>query len=134
VRGGAWPLLGFGGLLVVMLGLNWIWTGDGIQVALFGFAALIAFGSAGTLIFGGRREAVRRGPPPVAEGPQAIASASLGAVLAGLSVAAIVFGLAFGRFLVYFGSGLLIVSVARVMQELAGQRRARRAWQEHERS
>ena len=34
MRGGAWPLLGFGSLMVVMMAFNWIWTDDTIQVGL----------------------------------------------------------------------------------------------------
>ncbi len=44
--------------------------------------------------------------------------------------AALMFGLVFGRFLVYFGAGVVVVSLARVTRELRDERRARRAWQE----
>ena len=38
MRGGAIPLLAWGALLVVLMAINWIWTGDAIQVGTFGFA------------------------------------------------------------------------------------------------
>ena len=30
-------------LLVVLMAINWIWTGDAIQVGSFGFAALVIY-------------------------------------------------------------------------------------------
>ena len=55
-------------------------------------------------------------------------TASLGAVLIAVAVASIVFGLAYGRFLIYFGAGLLIASAGVVMREVQAERRERRRW------
>ena len=41
MRGGAIPVLAWGTLLAVLLAINWIWTGDAIQVGSFAFALLI---------------------------------------------------------------------------------------------
>jgi hypothetical protein len=127
VRGGSIPLLVWGALLAVLMAINWIWTGDAIQVGTFGFAVAVVWGTALTLAVRSRREALRPGPPAVSGEPEAVPAASVGAVLVALSVASIMFGFAFGRFLVFFGGGLLIASVGLVLHERAQERRARRA-------
>jgi hypothetical protein len=108
------------------MALNWVWTGDAIQVGAFGFAVAVVWGGAVLLAGASRRESLRTGPPPPASEPEGVPTASLGAVLVAVSIAAIVFGAAFGRFFVYFGAGLLVVSAGLVLREWAGQRRARR--------
>ena len=128
MRGGALPLLGWAALLAAFLAVNWIWTDDTIQVASFGFAVLITLVVAGYLALDSHREALRRGPPPPAAGPEAVPAASLGAALAGIAVAAVGLGLAFGRFLVFFGLGLLIVALGRLVGEVTAQRREWREW------
>ena len=127
MRGGSIPLLAWGALLAVLMAICWIWTGDAIQVGTFAFAVLVVWGSAALIAAEAGREAVRRGPPRVTRDADAIPMASLGAVLVALAVGSIVFGFAFGRFLVYFGAGLLVVSLGIVVVEVRGQRRARRA-------
>ena len=62
MRGGAIPLLAWGSLLVVLLAINWIWTGDAIQIGSFAFAALAVYAGAGLLALTGR-SALRRGIP-----------------------------------------------------------------------
>jgi hypothetical protein len=121
MRGGALPLVAWGALIVVLLVLNWIWTGDAIQVGTFAYAALAVF-FAGALLWLANREALRRGPPEPPRDPEAVPDASVGAVLVGLSVATIVFGLTFGRFLIYFGAGMLVLSLGRVALELRSER------------
>jgi ribose/xylose/arabinose/galactoside ABC-type transport system permease subunit len=120
-------------LLVVLLAINWIWTGDAIQVGSFAFAAAAIFAVALALIVSARRDALRRGPPQPTRDPETVPAASLGAVLVAVAVASIVFGLAFGHFLVYFGAGLLVVSLGMVLREWLAERRQRRAWLERER-
>jgi hypothetical protein len=130
VRGGAIPLLAWGTLLVVLMVINWIWTGDAIQIGTFAFAATVVLGSALILILLGRRQAVSRGEPPATDSLRAVPRSSLASFLLALAVASIMFGLAFGRFLIYFGAGLLIVSLGAVWRELAAERRERRALEE----
>jgi hypothetical protein len=125
MRGGALPLLAWGALLVVLLAINWIWTGDAIQVGSFAFAVLVIYAAAALLGLT-RREALRPGAPePRPEEPETVPQASIGAVMAALSVAAIVFGLTFGRFLIFFGAGMLVVSLGRLGLELRSQRQSR---------
>jgi hypothetical protein len=125
MRGGAIPVLAWGLLLVVLGVINWIWTGDAIQVGTFGFAVLAVWTAGTIFILVSRGEAVRRGPPPPAPGVASVPAGSLGSVLAALAFAAILFGLAFGRFLIYFGAGLLIASLGRVTVEIRAERRSR---------
>jgi hypothetical protein len=125
VRGGAIPLLAWGTLLVVLLAINWIWTSDAIQVGTFGFAALVIYGSA-VVLWLARREALRRGPPEPRGDPEAVPEASIAAVLLGLSVACILFGLAWAKFLVYFGAGTLALSLGRLWLELRSESASRR--------
>lgn len=125
MRGGAIPLLAWGAALAVLMVINWIWTGDAIQVGSFAFAVAAVWGIAAVLT-ARRREALRPGPPSPPAEPEAVPTASLGALLVGISVASIVFGLAFGRFLMYFGAALLIVSLGMVARELHAEWRQRR--------
>jgi hypothetical protein len=127
MRGGSIPLLAWGTLLAVLMAICWIWTGDAIQVGTFAFAVLVVWGSAALIAAEGGREALRRGMPREVRRAEAIPTASLGAVLVAVAVGSIVFGFAFGRFLVFFGGGLLVVSVGILLFEVRGQRRTRRA-------
>jgi Na+/H+-translocating membrane pyrophosphatase len=130
MRGGAIPLLAWGAVLAVLMAINWIWTGDAIQVGTFGFAVAVIWGCALTLIAAGRGRALEPGEPGAPDDPEAVPTASLGAVLIGVAVASIMFGLAFGRFLIYFGGGLLITSLGLVARELLAERHERRRWLE----
>jgi len=126
MRGGAIPLLAWGTLLLVLYALNWIWEGRAIQVATTVFAIVAIYSiAAGLWLL--RREALRRGPPPADPEPDALAQSSTGAVLVGLSVPCILFGMVWARFLVYFGAALLVAALGRSAVELRDQRAARAA-------
>lgn len=129
MRGGAIPLLCWATLLAALLAINWIWTGDAIQVGMFAYAALSIY-AGGLLLWLLSNAALRRGAPIAREDPEAVPRASLAAVLVALSIACILFGLAWAKFLVFFGAGLLVVSLGRLALELhaerAAVRRARR--------
>jgi hypothetical protein len=130
MRGGAIPLLCWATLLAVLLAINWIWTGDAVQVGTFAYAALSIY-AGGLLLWLLAGVAIRRGPPAAREEPEAVPTGSLAAVGAGLSVACILFGLAWASFLTFFGAGVLVLSLGRLAVELrnqrAGVRRAGRA-------
>ncbi len=126
MRGGAIPLLAWGMLLAILGAINWIWTGDAIQVGTFAFAVLAVWAGAGLLIALAGRVALKRGTPEPSPGPEAVPQASLGAVLAALAVSSILFGFVFGTFPIYFGAGLLIVSIGRLTIERRAELRTRR--------
>jgi len=132
MRGGAIPLLVWGSLLLVLLALNWVWTGDAIQVASFAFAVSSVIGWVVALLASRPPEALRRGPPSAWREPQAVPSASYGSVLLAVGAASAVFGFAFGHFFVFFGAGLMVVSAAVVARELHAEHRARQRWRSEE--
>lgn len=130
MRGGAIPLLAWALLLTVLFALNVIWTGKGLDAAMAGFAVAATIATAFALIAQRPREALRRGPPPPSAEPEAIPTASYGSVLLAVGVAATVFGFSFGHFVVYFGAGLILVSLGIIAREEYLQRRALRRWRE----
>jgi hypothetical protein len=127
MRGGSLPLLAWGALLAVLMVICWIWTGDAIQVATFGFAVAVVWGSAVLLAAAGRGEPLRRGPPPPDPTPHPVSTASMGSLLVAVAVASIVFGFAFGKFMIFFGIGLLILALGLLARDRAEERRIRRA-------
>jgi hypothetical protein len=129
VRGGAIPLLAWGALLVVLGAINWIWTGAAIQVATFAFAVLVVVAGGGVLVLLSR-QALRPGPPEPRSDPEAVPDVSMAAVVAGLSVGSFAFGFVFGTFFVYFGAGMLVLSLGRLAIEVRAQRRSERAAKE----
>jgi hypothetical protein len=125
VRGGSIPLLAWGTLLVILMVINWIWAGDAIQVGTFAAAVLAVFGGAAAFLALAPRESLRRGAPPHVVGAEAVPRASAGALLFGLGVASIVFGLVFGTFPIFFGIGLVLAGLGRLAMELRAERESR---------
>jgi hypothetical protein len=124
MRGGAIPLIAWGTLLILLLALNWIWTGDAIQVGSFGFAVLVVYGVA-VVLWLLSREALRRGPPEARRRPETLPEASASSIGIGLSISSILFGLVWAKFLVYFGAGLLLLSLGRLVLELRAEKDSR---------
>jgi hypothetical protein len=133
VRGGAIPLLVWALVLAVLYAINVVWTGKGLDAAMAGFAVAATIGTAVALVAQRPREALRRGAPPPSEEPEAIPTASYGAVLLALGVAATLFGFSFAHFVVYFGAGLIIVALGVIAREEYLRRRALRRWREERR-
>jgi hypothetical protein len=126
VRGGAIPVLVWAGLLFVLFVGNWIWDAKTVNAAEAAFAAVIIFAAAFALWLA-RHESIRRGPPPPHTTVEASPSMSLGAVLAGLGVGSILFGIVWAQFLFFFGIGLFVVGLGRLAIELRSERASRRA-------
>lgn len=124
MRGGALPMLGWGTLLLVLYATNWIWEGQLIQVGPTSFAILVVYGVA-LVLWARRREALRPGAPAAETAPEAVPTASVGAVIAGLAVACILFGLVWALFLVFFGLAMLALGLTRIGLERRDQARAR---------
>lgn len=127
MRGGAWPVLAWACLIGLLFAGDWIWTGETVEVAVYGFAVLMVLTTGVALVLHSR-EAIRRGPPPHDEGRRlhSVPDFSTGAVGAALAVAFVVFGLAFGHFLIYFGCGLFVLALGRLTIELRAQRHSER--------
>lgn len=126
MRGGAIPLLAWGTLLVVLLVGNWIWTGDAVQVGSFALAAGVVYALAVLLVVSSR-QALKTGPPPPEDELEVVPETSLAAVLVGVSIACIGFGLVWAGFLIYFGAGVLVLSLGRLVLELRAELAARDA-------
>lgn len=123
MRGGAIPILAWGTLLLVLFIGNWIWDNRGVNPLAAGIASALIY-AFGLLLSLARREAVRRGPPPSSPGLDPVPEASVGAVLVGISIGCILFGVVWSTFFVYFGAGLLLLAVGRLALELRAERRA----------
>ena len=122
MRGGALVVLAWAALLGALFVGHWIYAAEPTQIAISG-------GSIGVMLLWGlvavavRRESLRRGPPPPRRIVEAIPAYSFAAGLIGFSVASIAFGFVWGRFLTYFGAGLLLISLVRLAAELRSERR-----------
>jgi hypothetical protein len=125
MRAGAIPLLAWAALLAVLMIVNWIWTGDALQVGTFAFAVLAVLSGAALVAVLSRGEALRPGPPEPSGEPELVVAASAGAVLAALGIASIVFGFVFGTFPIYFGAGVLVIAAGRLVAELRSERQTR---------
>ena len=123
MRGGALPVIVWGCLLGALMATNAIWTGDTIQIGTFAFAMLVIVASVVALAVSSRRRALRRGAPEHEQRPDAVPDISFGAALAAVGFGALIFGLAFGHFFIYFGAALVGIGMARVGVELRSQRR-----------
>ncbi|HLH13757.1 MAG TPA: hypothetical protein VKV16_03130 [Solirubrobacteraceae bacterium] len=130
MRGGALPVFVWACLIGVLWLLNLIWEGRAMQSGDYGFAVAVIALLAVALVLA-CRDAIRRGPPPPATGaakPQRIPDFSFGAVGVAIGIASVVFGLAFGHFLVYFGCGVVVLSVGRLAVELLAARESARRY------
>lgn len=121
MRGGAIPVVAWATLLLVLFIGNWVWNDKPVNAATAAFAAVVIYALALGLWLA-NRDAMRKGPPERRRGPQSIPQASLSAVVAGLAVGAILFGMVWARFLVYFGAALLVAALGRMWLEVRAER------------
>ena len=122
MRGGAIPNFLWGTGMAALLAANFIWTSNHFQLYLNTFAVVVTFAAAAAIALH-NREAVRRGPPAPDGKLEASPSNSLAAALLGLAIGAMLFGVVFGRFLVYMGAGLWLLAFGRLIVEVRAQRR-----------
>ncbi len=125
MRGGAIPILAWGTILLVLAIGNWVWNDKTVNGAAASAAVLIIYGF-GVALWLARREAIRRGPPPPRTAAEAVPQASASAMLIGLSVGCALFGLAWAKFLLYFGIAVFVLAVGRLIIELRAERATRR--------
>ena len=122
MRGGAIPNFLWGTGMLALLAANAIWTRDPIQIYMNTFAVVVTFGFA--IAFTLRtRSAARKGPPTADRALEPAPSTSLAAALLGIAVGAMLFGVVFGKFLVYMGAGLWVLAFGRLVVEVRAQRR-----------
>ena len=125
MRGGAIPILAWGTILLVLAIGNWVWNSKPVGGAAASAAVVIIYGF-GVAMWLARREAIRRGPPAASDEGEAIPQTSLSAMLIGLSVGCALFGLAWAKFLLYFGIAMFVLGVGRLFSELRAERASRR--------
>lgn len=126
MRGGAIPVLCWGTLVLLLLGMNAIWTGDLLQVVMFGFAVAVVYGTALGL-WVAHRQALHSGPPTLREDAEAVPSISLAALTLGVANGAMLFGVVFGKFLVFTGAAVWLLAAGRLIVEVRAQRRSVKA-------
>jgi uncharacterized iron-regulated membrane protein len=124
MRGGAIPVLAWGTILLVLAVGNWVWNGK-LVGGLAASAAVVIVYVSGVLLWLARREAIRRGPPEARPDLDSVPQASVAAAGIGVSLGCILFGIAWAKFLVYFGIGLLVFSIGRLIIEMRAERRSR---------
>jgi hypothetical protein len=124
MRGGAIPILAWGTILLVLAIGNWIWNGKPVGSGAASAAVLIVY-AFGVVVWLLRREAIRRGPPEPRPDLDSVPQASLAAAGVGASLGCILFGIAWARFLVFFGIGVLVLSIGRLVLEMRAERRSR---------
>lgn len=125
MRGGAIPIFAWGTGLLVLMVINVIWAGSPIQAATFGYALLAVYGTA--LVLSILYPVTRRKGPPVREAsPEAVPHTSLAAMTLGIAIAAMMFGVVFGKFLVFIGAGVWLLAAGRLVVEVRAQRRSLR--------
>jgi hypothetical protein len=124
MRGGAIPVLAWGTILLVLAIGNWVWDGRPVNAGAASAAVAIVYVVA-VALYASRREAIRRGPPEARPVLDAVPQASVAAAGIGVSLGCILFGIAWARFLVDFGIGLLVLSIGRLVLELRAERRSR---------
>ncbi|MCW3018756.1 MAG: hypothetical protein JWN10_1064, partial [Solirubrobacterales bacterium] len=92
------------------------------QIEDFAFAMFVIIVSVVALAVSSRLRALRRGAPEPVERPEAVPDISFGAAIVAVGFAALIFGLAFGHFFIYFGAGVMVLGLGRVGVELHSQR------------
>jgi len=125
MRGGSIPILAWGTILLVLCIGNWVWNDKPVNAAPATAAVVIVY-AFGIALWLARRESIRRGPPDPPAEPEAVPQASVAAVAIGLSVGCALFGLAWSKFLLYFGVGTLVAALGRLALELRSERTSRR--------
>ncbi len=121
-EGGAIPFLVWGTINLVLIIGDWIWVGTGVHVAEGGAMILVIY-LFGLALLLRSRTAMRKGAPEYVPEADPLPRASLGATGAGVATGLILFGVVFGKFLIFIGGALLVLSLAGAARELVWQRR-----------
>jgi hypothetical protein len=124
MRGGAIPILAWGTILLVLAIGNWVWDAKPVNAGVASAAVAIVY-LFGVALWLSRREAIRRGPPEARPDLDSVPQASVAAAGIGLSLGCILFGIAWAKFLVDFGIGVLVLAIGRLVLEIRAERRSR---------
>jgi len=125
MRGGAIPLLTWGTILLVLCIGNWVWDDKPVNGAAATAAVVIVY-SFGAALWLLRREAIRRGPPEPRDEVERVPQMSVAAVTMGLAAGCALFGLAWAKFLLYFGIAMFVLGLGRLVVEQRAERATRR--------
>lgn len=125
MRGGAIPIVLWGAGLLVLMIINLIWEGSQIQTEMEIYLLVAIFGT-GLGLFLLRPESLRKGPPVRESSYDAVPRTSLAAMTLGIATGAMMFGVVFGKFLVFIGAGVWLLAAGRLLVELRAQRRSMR--------
>jgi uncharacterized iron-regulated membrane protein len=128
MRGGAIPIFAWGTILLVLAIGNWVWNGKPVGSGAASAAVLIIYGF-GVIVWLLRRDAIRRGPPAARSELEPVPQMSLAAVMLGLSAGCALFGLAWAKFLLYFGIAMFVLSLGRLTVERRAERATRRRFE-----
>ncbi len=124
MRGGAIPIFAWGTILLVLAVGNWVWNGKTVGSGAASAAVLIIYGF-GVVVWLLRREAIRRGPPEARDELEQVPQMSVAALMLGLSAGCALFGLAWAKFLLYFGIAMFALSLGRLVVEFRAERATR---------
>lgn len=125
MRGGAIPILAWGTILLVLAVGNWVWNDKTVGGLAATGAVVIIYGF-GVAVWLARREAIRRGPPEPCDEVEHVPQMSVAAMVMGLSAGCALFGLAWAKFLLYFGAAMFLLALGRLTIELRAERATRR--------
>lgn len=124
MRGGAIPIFAWGTILLVLAVGNWVWNDKPVDSGAATAAVVIIYGFA-LVLWLLRREAIRRGPPRANAEVESVPQMSVAAVGIGLSAGCALFGLAWAKFLLYFGIATFVLSLGRLVVERRAERATR---------
>lgn len=131
MRGGAIPFLVWGLLNFILLVIAAIWDSGGlhnrgIHVGLTGYTVLVIW-LGGVILLALHRRSIRKGPPEYVRKADPLPRVSFSAAGLGFACGLGLFGIVFGKFLIYIAGAILLLSLGRMARELAWQNRTMRS-------
>lgn len=127
MRGGAIPLLVWSLLNLILLIIAAIfewgtgWHNVGLHLTLTGFTVVVLW-AGGALLLTRTRRSISKGPPEYTPRPEPLPRVSFGASGFGLGIGLAAFGVVFGKFLIFLGAAVFLLSLGRLSRELLWQR------------
>jgi hypothetical protein len=130
MRGGAIPFIVWALLNLILLIIAAIWDGGGlhnrgIHVGLTGYTVLVIF-LGGLVLLALHRRSIHKGPPEYVPKADPLPRLSFAGAGFGLGCGVAAFGIPFGKFLIYIGGAVILLSLGVLARELAWQHRTMR--------